>query len=929
MKKILLSIFAIHLCLVGMAQQSESFFNSPYIDHYSNVIPQTPNASSFTIYGNTPIDYSTGVPNINIPLYTLEVDGVQVPISISYHASGVKVDDLASVVGLKWTLNASGGIFRSIAGGKADEEGWLNPLTSFRDASWYTANPVNLRSTQDYLGFDGYNRYDHNPDNFNYSFLSNSGNFIFKPKTGLSNPEIMKERLDKLTIIPEFNVAQKDLNVFVIKDYFGNTFDFGTQETNENTSITVSAGGFSSNYDLAFKPTGWMLDKITTKNNKFINFGYVSYQFMYQISGISQRINIHPTYNASTGGLPDCGEVDGSGTEKILQNSSVIYRPKNQLVDYIDSDNIRIEFIYSEDPTLSDWKKQLDKIIIKDKISNRQKEFHFVYGKFSGDPRLKLKEVYEVGFDGLIKPSYIFSYKESSSLPTKGSFSKDYWGYYNGQNNQVLVPYTVAGNLAIGSNYQLANRDVNTSLAEAGILTKIQYPTGGSTEFTYESNTTATAKQGGLRIQEIKDLDGEGKTYNHTFYTYEGFHGLVWEEYLTYRSLGPLEIFSSDYVLTSTAMNMQGYYYDKVTVKQEPISNEFITTEHHFTGKSSIKTISSLPLETILFNNNDTISKKTYTYSTNTEETISWNELGDLDNCFRDPVLYKIGYGQPVNAYYNTYKNLLTNEISTSFNKPLTNQYVPSTISKAYYYNDNLLVTLESTDGRYKSSIGGKSIPDNFDPNGTYITKSITYPLDYLSVQSLQNLISTKNLVSLPISIINTTNGLQTQGQFFTYDFSGNIKENYHYNKGQGSNSSTTSYIPSSYDLISTFEHNTDGKPTEIQRKDGPIVKYIWDSSSTYVLAKIVSATAVPNYTSINLKTESEADIKSALQNIRDGLPNAQVTTFTYEPSVGVSSITDPRGLTINYHYDGFGRLLMVTDHVGKVLSLNDYHYKN
>ncbi len=53
------------------------------------------------------------------------------------------------------------------------------------------------------------------------------------------------------------------------------------------------------------------------------------------------------------------------------------------------------------------------------------------------------------------------------------------------------------------------------------------------------------------------------------------------------------------------------------------------------------------------------------------------------------------------------------------------------------------------------------------------------------------------------------------------------------------------------------------------------------------------------------------------------------LTTYTYDPLIGVTSITDPRGETIYYHYDNFNRLEYVKDAQGKILSENEYHYKN
>ena len=58
-------------------------------------------------------------------------------------------------------------------------------------------------------------------------------------------------------------------------------------------------------------------------------------------------------------------------------------------------------------------------------------------------------------------------------------------------------------------------------------------------------------------------------------------------------------------------------------------------------------------------------------------------------------------------------------------------------------------------------------------------------------------------------------------------------------------------------------------------------------------------------------------------------LPNAVVTYYTYDPLIGVTSVTDPRGQRIYYEYDNLNRLEFVRDNQGKILSKNEYNYKN
>ena len=62
---------------------------------------------------------------------------------------------------------------------------------------------------------------------------------------------------------------------------------------------------------------------------------------------------------------------------------------------------------------------------------------------------------------------------------------------------------------------------------------------------------------------------------------------------------------------------------------------------------------------------------------------------------------------------------------------------------------------------------------------------------------------------------------------------------------------------------------------------------------------------------------------------LRDQLSNSMITTYTYDPLIGVTSITDPRGNVVYYDYDDFHRLQFVKDRDGNVVSKTEYNYKN
>lgn len=95
------------------AQLGGRSINTPF---QVNIIPPSPEASSLAEYADIPVSLYTGTPDITIPLYELQERDLRLPIAVRYHASGHKVEDEASRVGLGWSLHASGVITRSLRG---------------------------------------------------------------------------------------------------------------------------------------------------------------------------------------------------------------------------------------------------------------------------------------------------------------------------------------------------------------------------------------------------------------------------------------------------------------------------------------------------------------------------------------------------------------------------------------------------------------------------------------------------------------------------------------------------------------------------------------------------------------------------------------------------------------------------------------------
>lgn len=135
-------------------------------------------------------------------------------------------------------------------------------------------------------------------------------------------------------------------------------------------------------------------------------------------------------------------------------------------------------------------------------------------------------------------------------------------------------------------------------------------------------------------------------------------------------------------------------------------------------------------------------------------------------------------------------------------------------------------------------------------------------------------------------------------------------------------------------DRIQYHDYDTVGNPLVVSKIDGSKISYIWGYDDQYPIAKIENASyaeiatalSLPNANAVEALDENDMVL---INSLRTHLPEAMVTTYTFQPLVGVTSIIDPKGHITSYEYDEFNRLEFVKDHEGKLISENKYHYKN
>ena len=114
------------ICIHVCAQVEQ---NPLYLKNYA----PSPEAYSMMQYEEIPVSLYTGIPDISVPLYNIRSNDWTLPIALSYHASGIKISQEASWVGLGWNLQAGGMISRSIRG-KDDLNQFLTDTNPVPDA---------------------------------------------------------------------------------------------------------------------------------------------------------------------------------------------------------------------------------------------------------------------------------------------------------------------------------------------------------------------------------------------------------------------------------------------------------------------------------------------------------------------------------------------------------------------------------------------------------------------------------------------------------------------------------------------------------------------------------------------------------------------------------------------------------------------------
>lgn len=495
--------------LIPYCAQAQADNTSITLPQYS---PKSPAAYAFAQYVDFPVSLYTGTPNVTIPIYELKTGNYTLPITLSYHASGIKVAQEATCVGLGWNLNVCGMISRTI---KCGDDFHETSNSDGLNTGYLSAPAINpngdydgKQQLQELIDDNKILMVDSEPDIFFYSLPDANGKFILKKD---SVPLLF----DKKPIVDIwFKNARTEgwtdnCVKFFARTADGTTYVFDKLEETNSFSAESSLSAVADNgEDFVAQPynvlkrlrnwmqytSSWYPSKIITTGNDTIYFDYEQEWMQLPLQEAVRYNNLlRVLFEVNEYSLPIVSGLEKSTTKTTVKgyrlnrirwrggHADLSYSSRQDMVAYGsgngEGDELR--------------PKKLDAFKVFDNDGNFVKHISFTYDYFNSTyigsypqvyKRLKLTDVTDVLNDGT---KYTFDYFYGT-LPAKNSHGTDYWGYANGRNyGDLCYSATVYG----GRMYQGADKMSSFNNMIVGTLKSVTYPTGGTTTFTFEANT--------------------------------------------------------------------------------------------------------------------------------------------------------------------------------------------------------------------------------------------------------------------------------------------------------------------------------------------------------------------------------------------------------------------------------------------------------
>jgi YD repeat-containing protein len=427
--------------------------------------PPSPDVAALFKFSELPVTLYTGLPSVSIPFFEIKLKELSIPVGLQYHTGGIKVDEVASSVGMNWSLNAGGSVNAMVRGKNDLGNGYITyPITPeiYSGAGQFLSGVPDGGASYNWCidVINGLN--DPELDMFNFIAPDINGKFFLD-----ADGDAHVAPIQPIKVLPfGGNGAVRIINEK------GVLYTFGWREETGS-----SFAGSSYNY---------YLTQIVTPSKDTVNFIYEPRSYSYLDYVGETRVQYisgdrHPEL------LLQAGEVVTSGA--FFDSTHVIGGARIKSITC--TNGTRVDFNYATIPrkdlpganALTDVSLYYKTRFIRKFVLQQE------YKGDIGAPdlcRLWLSQVYEEGAGGIRATPYKFTYNPKA-LPKRLSNAQDHWGQATG--------LTTGGNTRLPKNKDYwpddamgTDRSPDTVYSQAGLMTSLTYPTGGSTAFTYEPN---------------------------------------------------------------------------------------------------------------------------------------------------------------------------------------------------------------------------------------------------------------------------------------------------------------------------------------------------------------------------------------------------------------------------------------------------------
>lgn len=519
--KELLSIFIVALGISMANAQSNP-----------TIIPPSPTTREFTKYINHEVALYNGIPDINIPLYNIQLKGLTIPITLSYHASGIKYGQDNGDVGVGWVLNPGYRVSRNIYG-YADELVSM-PSDLITTVSNYEANAAGGNTPgkverDKYLSklvpgnYFGNGALDGEYDQYTFSTPTASGGFIIADRT---NKTVITTEESNLLVDYKSGGSicslVEGIKGVQIIDHNGIKYSFG--EYNPQTQCMIET---ASAYYGGMVATAWGISEINTPAGEEVKFKYSRSTTGEVTSHMRSASIVEAAYNPSPGcdvetiynedPYTGAGYASFSPDEIITPNESVKFFFSQDLLfpKKISKIEIRspggallktIKLFY----VLGSHHTFLDHVTIQDNAQVDVETFHFEYYT-----------------PNVIEPFTVDHYGNYLIAPAQGLFYHQEF-----MDDPVTLTTSQSGYIScVQGTVNTFMGGLGTSREPSAVpsyfsLKKIIYPTGGYTEYEYEHGKfrdvggSGPARNAGLRIKSIRSFNAPSQQLLERHYTY-------------------------------------------------------------------------------------------------------------------------------------------------------------------------------------------------------------------------------------------------------------------------------------------------------------------------------------------------------------------------------------------------------------------------